>query len=210
MYNPHANGFNSNVVSGRTTSQIPLSDGTFSDSPGLSPLVVFQLGAQWNHPLGILAPGVADLNTRVGAMMQDVRKRRDEFGYLTSSVWRSDDRCSNNAVLTSFYFRDIEGLHRFAHDKIHREAWDWWNKTKYSHIGIFHETFCVPARGYEGVYVNCSPLLMGRLSVRVKHEKGEDKWVNGLVSADTPALKTQWARLGRDEKGFPKENFQES
>ena len=77
-------------------------------------------------------------------------------------------------------------------------------KTKPKHLGIFHETYSVPAHEYENIYVNCHPVMMGRASVKTT-VGDEEKWTNTLVNADVPALKTQYARMSRDEQGIPKE-----
>lgn len=144
-------------------------------------------------------------------MQHNLESRRDELGFLGISSYRGHDRGSNNTLLLAMHFKDVESIHRFAHEPLHREAWDWYDVKKHSHIGIFHETFCVPATAWENVYVNCHPVGMGRMStVGVDSRfgeraggKGVQKWVNPLVSADTPALKTQYTRLGRHENGVP-------
>lgn len=141
-------------------------------------------------------------------MANDLHKRKDEYGLISMSGWKSSDRLTNNTRLLTFYFRDLEGLHKFAHDELHREGWDMYNKSKYhKNIGIFHETFVVQPGGHETMFVNAYPVLLGRGTVKSQTEDGE-KYVNTLVSADVPALKTQWARLGRDATGKePGDNF---
>jgi fumagillin biosynthesis monooxygenase len=175
-------------------------NGIFGSQPAAKPLVVFHLGVQWNHPLGILAPGISTLSQKFTAMTTTLTSRRAEFGFLGMTSHRSADRGSNNTLLLTMYFRDLESLHAFAHEPLHREAWDWYSVKKHAHIGIFHETFCVPAKAWETVYVNCHPVGLGRTAEAVE---GGQKWVNPLVSADMPALKTQYARLGRHENGVP-------
>ncbi|PTD10148.1 Monooxygenase af470 [Fusarium culmorum] len=157
-------------------------------------------------PLGLAAPGMKEIGENFTAILKDLESNRDEYGLLTSSSWRGDERNSNNTLLNIYYFRDMEGLQRFAHGDIHRKVWDYMNKTKPKHIGIFHETYSVPARAYENIYVNCHPVLMGRASVRTTPAGEEDeRWTNTLVSADVPAMKTQYARMSRDEQGSLKE-----
>jgi hypothetical protein len=169
-------------------------------------VVVFHLGIQINHPLGLAAPGMNQIGKYFTAMLKDLESHRDEYGLLTSSSWRGDERSSNNTLLNIYYFRDVEGLHRFAHGEVHRKAWDYMNKTKPQHVGIFHETYSVPARAYENIYVNCHPVMMGRATVRTTSVgEEEERWTNTLVSADVPTLKTQYARMSRDEQGNPKE-----
>lgn len=43
---------------------------------------------------------------------------------LGHSSWiASNERHTNNQVMTICYFRSVEGLHAFAHGPIHRKAW---------------------------------------------------------------------------------------
>ena len=137
-------------------------------------------------------------------MKRDLNERREELGFLGMASWRGDERRSNNTYNLTMYFKNVESIHRFAHEPIHREAWDWYDMKKHSHIGVFHETFCVPAKAWETVYVNCRPVGLGRLAEKVDG-KEEERWMNSLVSADMPALKTQYARLSRFENGVPKD-----
>ncbi|KAF5983522.1 hypothetical protein FCOIX_3148 [Fusarium coicis] len=202
LYSTKPNEYNKNVVPGRSTAQLPFSTGFFGSTPGASPVVVFHLGIQTNHPLGLAAPGMEQTSKYFMAMHKDLNSKRDEYGMLSSSTWRGDERSSNNTLLLIYYFRDLESLHRFAHDELHRKAWDYVNKSKLNHVGIFHETFNVPAREYENVYVNCHPVLMGHMTVKTAEGvEEEERWINSLVSADTALLKTQYARMARDEHG---------
>lgn len=111
------------------------------------------------------------------------------------------------------YFRDVEGLNRFAHSKVHREGWDWYlgfvRETGHRHFGLFHETFLAKRGDWETIYDDCAPTLLGAASVRLDDDdgggdgvvggtdkEGEEVWVRPLVSADHPALKTQVKRMG--------------
>ncbi|RBQ66385.1 hypothetical protein FVER14953_08165 [Fusarium verticillioides] len=206
LYSTKPNEYNKNVVPGRATAQLPFSTGFFGSPPGASPMVVFHLGIQTNHPLGLAAPGMEQISKYFMAMHKDLNSKRDEYGMLSSSTWRGDERSSNNTLLLIYYFRDLKSLHRFAHDELHRKAWDYVNKSKLKHVGIFHETFNVPAREYENVYVNCRPVLMGHMTVKTAEGvEEEERWTNSLVSADTALLKTQYARMARDEHGSLKD-----
>ncbi|KIL90808.1 hypothetical protein FAVG1_05503 [Fusarium avenaceum] len=194
------------VIPGRTTAQLPFASGTFGSKPAANSVVVLHLGMQINHPLGLAAPGMDRMSKFFADMQEELNSHRDEFGMLGMSTWRGDDRGSNNTLLNIFYFRDLESLHRFAHGEVHRRGWDYINKSKLKHIGVFHETYSVPAREYENVYVNCRPVMMGRASVRTTPVgEEEERWTNTLVSADTPLLKTHYARMARDEQGNMKE-----
>jgi hypothetical protein len=59
------------------------------------------------------------------------------------------------------YWRSSEHLLRFARDtdSPHLEAWRRFNRRVGSNgaVGIWHETYVVPAGGYEAVYVNMPP-----------------------------------------------------
>ncbi|KAK7409720.1 hypothetical protein QQX98_008101 [Neonectria punicea] len=207
---PLSNEYKTHVVPGRVTAQVPsiptATSSCFGSQPANASIVVFNIGSQFNHPLGVLAPGVKEMGERFDAMLRDMNNRREDLGLLGASHWIGDERTSNNTNGLTCHFRDLEGLHRFAHEPLHRETWDWFNSKKYPHIGVFHETYCVPAKSYETVYLNCRPILMGRVTTKVTNEGEEPQWANALVNADTPALKTQYSRMARDEKGNIKED----
>ena len=189
----------SGSISARVTAQLPSrSTGRSGPVPATEQVVVFHIGAQYNHPLGPLAPGSREVASRFAELFVDLTKRADEYGLLGGSSWTASERDTNNTTMLIGYFRDVEGLNRFAHDPMHREAMDWWNKVKdeLPHIGIFHETFVSPPGGYETIYHHMRPILMGRTSVRCKTEEGE-AWVNPLVSADNTTLRAQYGRMGR-------------
>ncbi|KAF7545569.1 hypothetical protein G7Z17_g9057 [Cylindrodendrum hubeiense] len=208
---PELNKFMKQVVPGRATAQIPststASQGRFSSQPAEASIVVFNVGSQFNHPLGVLAPGVKELGNHFATLKRDILNRREEIGLLGVSTFLADEQESNNTNMLTCYFRDVESLHRWALGPMHREAWGWLNSKKYSHIGVFHETFCVPAKAYETIYINCRPVLLGRAAVEMSTKGPEPEWANCLMNADTPLLKTQYSRLSRDEAGKPKEDY---
>lgn len=190
-----------NVVPGRAAAQLPLPSGAFRSTPAEDTVVVFHIGAQFNHPLGPLCPGAKETGDRFNDLIADLKRRRDEVGLLSSHGWSTTEDGSLTTMMV-MYFRDVQSLHRFAHEEMHRSAWDWFAAQKFPHIGVYHETFEVPRKSYECVYLNCKPILMGGATSKVVSEKGgEEQWVNALVSADVPALKTQYKRMGRDTNG---------
>ena len=71
------------------------------------------------------------------AYIDDKKGSQDDFGCLGMTDWQGTDRESNNTLLTIYYFRDVEGLNRFAHDAVHRKAWDWYNKEFCERRGYF-------------------------------------------------------------------------
>jgi len=196
---PTSNNLVSRMVPGRVSAQMPSQHtGRSGPVPAEQQVVVFHLGVQCNHPLGMFAPGASEVGGRFNEMKEDLLNRADEYGVLHLSAWRGSERGSNNTLLMVFYFRDVEGLNKFAHDPLHRKAWDWFNKIKsvYPYVGVLHEAFVSAPSSYESIYVNCNPVLLGRASVRCKTEEGE-AWVNPLVNADVTPLRGQLTRMGR-------------
>lgn len=193
-----SNNYMDGVILGRTSAQLPVTDeGDYGYQPAAKPVVVFHFGVRFNHPLGLLAPGAQEVRDHFEACNSLVNKRADEYGVLGMSAWRAGERASNNTLMTIYYFKDVDGLNKFAHDDIHRKAWDWIVKADHKHIGFFHEAFCVPAKAYESIYVNCQPMLMGATNVKVIDDEGEEKWVQPVVDANAGPLKSQLGRMGR-------------
>ncbi|KJZ75033.1 hypothetical protein HIM_05519 [Hirsutella minnesotensis 3608] len=159
----------------------------------------------WNHALGAACSAGIEVARRFMAMNADIMDRREELGLVSVNEWRGAGIGNASSFQVSYYFRDVESLHRFAHEDMHRKAWDWYNEVRPEDVGIFHETFVVPAGAYETIYDNCIPVGLGRGSVKCPDAKNDEgKWMSTLVSADTPALKTQSARLGRGPDMRPK------
>jgi hypothetical protein len=212
---PSLNQFNKDIVRGRVSAQLPNStykpsspetSPLFSAKPSSSPIVVFHLGVRYNHPLGMFAPGASQVGKFIFAMFESLEVEAQRYGCLGMSPWRGAERASNNSTMLCFYFRDVEGLHAFAHDKVHREAWDWWNKwvkeTGHGHLGIFHEVFRAAPGEWESVYVDMPPTMLGAADVQVKNEEtGEEEHVVPLVDADNVLLRSQYGRMGRTKGG---------
>lgn len=47
------------------------------------------------------------------------------------------------------YFKNVDYLHKFAHNTSHRNGWNWWNRTVQEHpyLSIMHEAYQVSALG---------------------------------------------------------------
>lgn len=192
------NGYMKNVILGRTSAQLPSTDtGLFGYQPAAHPIVVFHFGVRFNHPLGVLSPGAKATIDHFTACNNLVIAESHKYGMLGLSAWRAAERSSENTLMMVYYFKDIEGLNRFAHGDIHRKAWDWIVKAGHKHIGFFHEAFAVPPKAYETIYVNFPPLLMGATSIKVTDENDEEVWIQPIVDADTGPLKSQFGRMGR-------------
>ncbi|KAI1079023.1 hypothetical protein F5B20DRAFT_581750 [Whalleya microplaca] len=199
--------FMQGVVTGRTTTQIPYAKtGLFGHDPAVHPIVVFHFGARFNHPLGVLCPGGNEITTHFKKCIAAVQDQAEEYGLLGITRWQSADRDTHNTIMMVFYFQDVEGLHKFAHDKVHRDAWDWVNKGVPEHIGFFHETFCVPRKAYETLYTNMPPTLFGQARVRCETDEDKKEWTSTLISADSAQLRGQYGRMGRGGERNSKES----
>jgi hypothetical protein len=123
---------------------------------------------------------------------------------LGQTAWASKDRTSCPEILNISYWRDLEAVHAFAHSPLHREAWDYWNRTIKSHdfLGIHHEVYEAEAKHWENVYANFQPTGLGATSYLKradgKLEGGEvaDEWVSPLLPANKGKLSTSSGRLG--------------
>ncbi|KAK3640758.1 hypothetical protein LTR56_004461 [Elasticomyces elasticus] len=195
--NPLYNAYMDGVLVGRTSAQLPSKEtGRFGYEPAVHPIVVFHFGVRINHPLGLFSPGAKTTIDHFTACNSLIMERADEYGMLGLSPWRAAERGSHNTLMMMYYFRDVESLNRFAHDDVHRKAWDYLAKGP-KHIGFFHEAFCVPPKAYESIYGNFPPFLMGAASVRCVDETGDDTWIRPVVSADAGPLRSQFGRMGR-------------
>lgn len=183
--------------------------GLHGPTPNKESFVVFHLGFQFNHPLGILAPGIKELGEKAEAIYADIEKNREEYGLLGLTHYKAAEKSTNSNNLVILYFKDVEGVHRFAHSEVHRRGWDAFKNSRLPYVGLYHETFIVERGGHEAVYQDCYPILLGRATVKAKTDDGE-KYVGTLVDAKRDSrIRTQWARLHRDAKGQLKEDLSE-
>lgn len=202
----------------RTTAQEGSGERTSKDDQGKS-IVVFHIGVRFHHPLGIPGtPNSRELGAHFQACQDVLLEQAKKYGCLGGSTYFRE---GGNETLSVFYFRDLEGLERFAHEKdgVHKKAWEWFErmggysfssstsgqkggegkKTDSSatkHFGIFHETFVVPAGKWESLYVNMPPTLLGGGWAPVKNEEtGEEEWVRTLTEAKGRDYKSMRTRM---------------
>lgn len=188
----------SGVIMNKFSTAFPNADGTYGSQPADSEIVVFLIGFRNNHPLGILAPGVKEIQDYFLQMVRDLDARADEFGMLGMTSWRAaSTRKTGNEFMNVGYFNTVEGLHAFAHSEEHMKAWRWWNKNvkRWSHMSIYHETYQVPKGNWETIYVNTH--LTGLSSSRMRLEDG--RWASPVVDAKRGLLKTANGRMARSE-----------
>jgi fumigallin biosynthesis monooxygenase-like protein len=114
-------------------------------------LVVFLIGARVNKPVAVRRwwPVVSAMPRMLRELQQD-----PALGLLgvTSTV-------HGRGSLMVQYWRDLESLLAYAHEPehAHRPAWRAFNRAARDAggaVGIWHETFVVPAGGYESMYVD--------------------------------------------------------
>lgn len=172
----------------------------------------------------MLAPGFKDTADHFMAMMKalDNPEGREKYGFLGISSYIGSQGETSNELMTVSYWRNTEGLHAFAESPVHREGWDWWNRTveQHPHMVIFHEIYKADRKSHENIYVNSQPILIGMslpllgstrmsscplltegviggTSFLVKsEEKEEQQWVNPLLEANRGVLATSKGRLG--------------
>lgn len=87
------------------------------------------------------------------------------------------------------YWRSFADLHAYAQapDREHRPAWTAFNRAIGSNgdVGIWHETFLVPAGQYESVYNNMPPFGLGLAGTLVA-AKGRRKSAKGRLGGARP------------------------
>ncbi|KAL3446095.1 hypothetical protein BJX65DRAFT_134576 [Aspergillus insuetus] len=192
------NRYMDGVLQTKVSGQYPRPDGSFSGTPADESVVVFRLGARSNHPLGILAPGMVALGKYVKEMVRDMTSDAEKYGVLGLSRWVKQEDPAGNETMFLFYLRDYDGLHRFAHDKLHMDGLAWWTTIvkDHPHISILHETYVVPKGQWENIYINSKPTGMGDTWFPSRDEDGHVReLVRSAVDARSGALRSASKRL---------------
>ncbi len=212
MRDPH-NSYMHGVMNTRVSAQLPApsynpnsKDSSLFGSKGAAHgVVVLMLGFRMSSPIGIFDQGGKEVGRQFGLCRKELDARAKEYGFLGASGWTSSETANHSTSMSVYYFRDIEGLNRFAQSKVHLDVWNWYNgvakQVGYKHACVFHETFFSAPGQYETIYVNMPPVLMGATNVPAKNEAtGEDEWIRPLVDANNTTLRSQWGRMGRAVK----------
>jgi len=191
------------VIQRKFSAQIPDELGQQGSKPADSPVTVFIIGTRSNHPLGMLAPGFKELGAYFQKMADDLEKNAEKFGYLGMTTWlNASVRSTGSELQQVAYFKNVDGLHAFAHDKLHREAWDWWNSTvaEHAHLSIYHETYDVPKGHWETIYANSHPSGLASTTHKITDEKtGMDAYASPIVDASRGVLKSSAGRMARSQ-----------
>lgn len=209
------------VVFNKFAPHFPDAEGKYRGKTANRDIVVFHIGARCNHPMGMFAPGNKELGDFFTEMCKDAEKRSEDYGLMGMTQYSVlGETSTNSEVMTVMFFENTEGLHKFAHDPLHREGWNWWNRNlaKFKHLSIWHEVFRVPAGNWEGIYVNSHPRGLAATTVPLTLEKdndaldvkaGERAYYYPIVDARRGPLKTSAGRMsatGSDAKEHEKYN----
>ena len=147
-------------------------------------IVVFLIGMHINHPFRVWQwlPVLASMPP----MLRELSMRKD-LGMLGFHVW------PGRTVLVLQYWKSFEQLTTYsrASERLHVPAWRRFNRLIGSNgdVGIWHETYVVPAENAEAIHVNMPPSfgLLGVLPT---------------VPA-TGTRRTAQTRLGKRDNGLP-------
>ncbi|KAK5084855.1 hypothetical protein LTR70_007756 [Exophiala xenobiotica] len=199
------NPYLEDVFPGRTTALLPNEETGEIETASSRKIAVLHLGAKSNHPFGYFAPQFS----KVGEWIQKMNEGFDygtTKGFLGQTTFhRLDERGAPEVVLIS-YWSSVEDIWAFAHDDLHREAWQWWEKTikENGYVGINHEIFEADAQHWENIYVNFQPTMMGATTHLKKGGKTleggivPDQWISPLVDARRGKLAKSSGRMGRE------------
>lgn len=125
------------------------------------PLVVFAIGMRINRfwRFGKWLPVIRSMRP----MLAELSANPDS-GFLGTEYLLRGPR----TVMLLQYWRDFDSLEAYARDRdrAHWPAWTAFNKAVGADgtVGIFHETYVVPAGGHETVYANMPPFGLGKVA----------------------------------------------
>ncbi|OCK76366.1 hypothetical protein K432DRAFT_306517 [Lepidopterella palustris CBS 459.81] len=195
------NAYLDGTIGSKFSTLLPQPDGTFGSArqtanPDDGKVAVLLLGFRTNHPLGPLSPGARETGAYFTTMNKHLESNASTNGFLGSTAYLGTGRTTKSEIMTTFYFRSLADIETFAHGPVHREGWDWWNKTvkEHRHLGISHEVYEAPRGKWETVYMNYHKTGMGATVHHVEDGKGEGKWVEPLVDAVKGPLSTHKGR----------------
>ena len=94
----------------------------------------------------------------MGTMLKELYRNKN-YGFLNGDVhlnWKG--------ITVIQYWESFEQLETFAHGEFHRGIWkDYYQSAAQQKVvGIFHETYIVPAKNYEAIYVNMPEFGLGK------------------------------------------------
>lgn len=193
------------VIPGRTTALLPNENTGELEAASSRKIAVLHLGARSNHPWGYFAPQFSKLGHWINKMNEEMDSGRAK-GFMGQTTFHRLNQQGTPEVTLISYWDSIEDLWAFAHDDVHREAWQWWEKTikQNGYVGINHEIFEADAQHWENIYVNFQPTMMGATTHLKRGGKAleggivPDQWISPLVDARRGKLAKSSGRLGRE------------
>ena len=161
------NHFMDGVIPGKVTAHFPDAAGKYtSESAGESPVCLILLGIRCNHPLGMFAPKFKTIFDFFNDNIAALEAEPERYGWLGMTGWlQGGDRATGSEQMMVGYFKDADCLHRFAHGVSHRKGWVWWDSIVKDnpHLSLMHETYMVPRKHWETVYINHHLTGLGKL-----------------------------------------------
>ncbi len=158
--------------------------GRFTAQPD-GDVVVFIIGMRINklHKVHKWVP----VSKEMGPMVRELMQQPDK-GLLGAKTF-----VSGRVIMLVQYWKDYESLERFARDRddLHLPAWRRFNKRVGTDgtVGIFHETYMVPAGAFETIYVNMPSYGLAQATNNVPVAKlGQSSAYRiGKATTDAPA-----------------------
>jgi hypothetical protein len=147
--------------------------------------VVFLIGMRFNRPW--LPHRWLPIAAAMPRMVR-VLDEHPELGCLGHQQW------FGRTTIMVQYWRDFDALDRFARDKDlpHLEPWRRFNRAirASGDVGVWHETYRVPAGGYEAIYANMPNFGLAAATERVPvARKGQTSAARiGARADDQPAV----------------------
>lgn len=124
---------------------------------------VFHIGLILNGH--IPSKEMKDIRDAFVAMHKELEADPEKYGFLGSTTYVAANIRVDGPISLQ-YWRSQQQLNAYARDHMskHFPNMLWTSKTMKSspHIGIWHESFNVRAGEYEGIYVNCPQILLGK------------------------------------------------
>lgn len=124
-----------------------------------------------------------DISKAFDAMHRELEADPEKYGFYGSTRYvTSNPRVDGS--LTVQYWRSQDHLNAYARERMAKHfpamVWSAGVMKLSAHVGFWHESFKVHAGEYEGVYVNCPRILLGKAG-RVVPAKGQRRTARGRL-----------------------------
>lgn len=140
-------------------------------------VVVFNIGMTIHalHRLDVWMPVAAAMPKMLTELYRNRaaadRGESDDLGFLGAA-----SHLTRKGPATVQYWKSSEQLYAYAHDTTaaHLPAWRAFNRAARAHpgvVGVWHETFVVPAENIETIYVNGAVVGLGAMTGLVPVER---------------------------------------